>query len=99
MALTLEAEQRLRDVGLIDFFESSQDTWSTMAKDTYDFVKNSFPSGEQIRIDDVAQVFIPILAVDEDLKDYLNIGKLKQKYWISDFCDLILDRNWDSITA
>jgi hypothetical protein len=97
MALTLEAEQRLRDVGLIDFFAAREADWLADAKETYEFVRRNFPTGETIRPDDVAKALRPILEVDPSLRGELNKSKLRQKYWISDFADLIIDRTWTHI--
>jgi hypothetical protein len=52
----------------------------------------------RIRPDDVAKVLEPILEVNEDLRDYLSENKLKQKYWVSYFTDLVIDRTWGDIT-
>jgi pyruvate decarboxylase len=55
------------------------------------------PPSAKIRPDDVAKALQPFLEVDEDLIAYLNAQKLKQKYWVGDFGDLILDRVWGEI--
>jgi len=98
MALTLEAQQRLEKVGLSAFYKKKKAPWQTMAKKTYDFVADNFPDGAPIRLDDVAKAFVPVLEVTPTLIDMLSKKKLKQKYWISDFADLILDdvqnRDW-----
>jgi hypothetical protein len=99
MALTLEVEQRLEAVGLVAFFDRYRDDWLTLARQTYSFIKGNFPEGSTIRPDDVAKALKPILEVDEDLRDTLNEGKLKQKYWVSDFTDLVIDRTWDEIKS
>lgn len=97
MALTLEAEQRLERVELIQFFDTSRPTWLGAAQRTYRFIRRDFPKGALIRRDDVAKALIPILEVNEALRDRLNEGKLRQKFWISNFADLIIDRVWDEI--
>lgn len=97
MALTLAAEQRLERVELIQFFDTSRQTWLGAAQRTYRFVRRDFPQGALIRRDDVAKALIPILEVNEALRDRLNEYKLRQKFWISDFADLIIDRVWDEI--
>jgi hypothetical protein len=97
MALTLKAEQRLERVELIQFFDMSRGTWVGSAQRTYRFVRRDFPEGALIRRDDVANALIPILEVNEALRDRLNESKLRQKFWISDFADLIIDRVWDEI--
>ena len=87
MALTLEAEQRLADVGLVGLFDG----------DTKAFIAGNFPQGSRIRRDDVAKGLIPILEVHEVLKDALSEKKLRGKFWIKDFADLIIDKTWDEL--
>jgi len=99
MALTLESEQRLARVNLIGVFKGSPARWKGLAKQAYNFVKKNFPAGGPVRPDDVAKVLIPLLEVEATLINYLSANKLKQRYWIRDFCDLILDREWDQISA
>jgi hypothetical protein len=99
MALTLEAEQRLESVGLIDFFIERETVWQNAAEETYKFVKQNFPEGSMIRRDDVAKALKPILEVNEGLRDKLAEEKLRGKFWVSFFTDLIIDRTWDTITG
>ena len=48
MALTLDVEQRVEDVGLITFFDQNRAAWKGLAKRTYDFLKADFPAGSTI---------------------------------------------------
>lgn len=97
MALTLEAEQRLEAIGLVDLYSDDAEAWLDAAKQTKAFIKGNFPDGSLIRRDDVAKALIPILEVNEVLKESLNLNKLRGKFWIKDFADLIIDRTWDSL--
>ena len=97
MALTLEAEQRLQDVRLVEFYTQHQQTWLEAARRTKAFVTNNFPQGSRVRMDDVAKALLPILEVNEVLKDFLDANKLRGKFWIRFFGDLILDRTWAQI--
>jgi hypothetical protein len=97
MALTLEAEQRLESVGLVALFTGHEDKWLQAAKDTKAFIASNFPQGAIIRRDDVSKALIPILEVNEVLKDELSESKLRGKFWIKDFADLIIDRTWDRL--
>jgi hypothetical protein len=98
MALTLEAEQRLTDVGLTEFFDEHEDIWKTAANETYKFLKQNFPPGSKIRRDDVSKALRPVLEVNEKLRDELAEAKLRGKFWVSFFTDLIIDRTWESLT-
>jgi hypothetical protein len=97
MALTLEAEQRLENVGLVDLFIKNESAWLALARQTKTFVRSNFPEGSKIRRDDVAKAFFPILEVHELLRDELSSSKLRGKFWIKDFGDLIIDRTWDQL--
>jgi hypothetical protein len=97
MALTLEAEQRLETVGLVDLFTEHERAWQQAAKETKEFVAGNFPKGSKIRRDDVAKALIPILEVNEILIGALNSKKLRGKFWIKDFADLIIDRTWEEL--
>jgi hypothetical protein len=57
MALTLEAEQRLEDANLLDFFENDTDRWRVLARSAHEFAEKNFPKDSEIRPDDVAKTF------------------------------------------
>lgn len=97
MSLTLKVEQRLDAVGLITFFDKRKTRWKRIAQRTYNFVRESFPTEDPVRRDDVAQALLPILQVDKLLGAERNKNKLTQQYWISYFTDLIIDRVWDEL--
>jgi hypothetical protein len=97
MALTLQVQQRLERVNLIEFFDNTEDDWLALARKVYTFVSSNYPDGATIRPDDVAQNLLPFIQVDESLTNTLDEKRLKQKYWKSDFCDLVIDRCWNRI--
>lgn len=97
MALTLEAEQRLIDVGAVAFYEASADAWLATVRSTKKFVQKHFPDGALIRRDDVSKALMPIIEVHEEFKDFRNVEKLRGKFWIKDFADLLIDRTWDRL--
>ena len=97
MGLTLEAEQRMEKVGLVALFEKNRKIWIDVSQKSYSFVRDGFPPGSIIRRDDVQKTLIPVLEVHEDLRDYLDTQKLRGKFWIAFYADLIIDRTWDEI--
>lgn len=97
MGMTLEAEQRLDDVGLDAFFEKDKAAWQATVQETKDFISKKFPVGAKIRPDDVAKALFPILEVHEEFKDFREEEKLRGKFWIKDFVDLIIDRTWPNL--
>lgn len=99
MSLTLEAEQRMRDVGMIAFYENDAGDWLATVRETRVFLQGKFPTDAPIRRDDVAKALVPILEVHEAFKDFRNEWRLRPKYWIKDFADLLIDRTWDVIVV
>jgi hypothetical protein len=99
MALTLDKEQRLEVTGLIQFLDDNEEEWLANARDTYRFVREKFPPRSTVRPDDVAKALLPIVEVHEKLRQFLNREKLTQKYWISYFTDLVIDRTWNQISG
>jgi hypothetical protein len=97
MALNLEAEQRLSDAGLVEFFDAHETTWLRMARRAYRYTRRNFPNNATIRPDDVAKFLAPVLEVHDPFRDRLKEDKLRGKFWILFFADLILDRAWARI--
>lgn len=97
MGLTLEVEQRLGSVRLTNLFEDHRDDWVGYARRVYGFVKQNYPPGSEVRMDDVALTLLPFVGVDRRFTAHLARNKLRQKYWKRDFCDLIVDRCWGEI--
>ena len=97
MALTLESEQRMNRVSLVSFYDDDVNRWHEAAQETYRFLRENFPTGSAIRRDDLAKGLVPVLEVSEALRDELNAKKLRQKFWITFFADLIIDRVWDQL--
>jgi hypothetical protein len=99
MALTLDKEQRLQRASLVKFFTERQAVWRAVVKQGYDYVRGNFPADSVVRPDDVAKALLPIIEVDGNLRTYLDANRLTQKYWISYFTDLAIDRTWTHVTA
>ncbi|MFO1141480.1 MAG: hypothetical protein U1E59_03655 [Amaricoccus sp.] len=97
MALTLAVEQRLDDVGLVEFYEEDSAAWLDMVRDTKVFLTAQYPDGARIRPDDVANGLVGPLEVHEGFKDFRSEKKLRPKYWIRYFADLLVDRTWGQI--
>lgn len=65
MALTLEAEQRMIDSGVVAFYENDAGSWRDLVQETRTFIRGNFPEGALIRRDDVSKALIPVLEVHE----------------------------------
>lgn len=99
MALTLEAEQRMERVNLVSFYNEHVSMWKDAAQEAFTFLQGNFPNGSIIRRDDLAKGLVPVLEVNEILRNKLNEKKLRQRFWITYFADLIIDRVWDQLSA
>jgi hypothetical protein len=88
----------MADVGLVDFYLGKAAVWKATVQATKDFVKGNFRAGAVIRPDDVAKGLIPILEVEEKFKEFRETGKLRGKFWIKDFADLLIDKTWATLT-
>jgi hypothetical protein len=97
MSLTLKVAQRLEGAGLVEFFDAHKATWLKAARQAHDFVAEGFPDDATIRRDDVRQPLLSVLEVHKRLRKKLADESLKQKYWVSDFTDLVIDRTWQEI--
>lgn len=97
MALTLEKLQRLAAIDATGFFQADRARWVTAAKRAYDYVKEGF-AGQEVRIDDCVTPLVAMVEIDDAYRKFLNGKKLRQKYWIPDFAEYVLDQTWAEIT-
>ncbi|MGI9092189.1 MAG: hypothetical protein ACR2FF_01805 [Mycobacteriales bacterium] len=100
MALTAAHEQRLKDAGLVKFFEDNRAAYRALAVNAFDYTRR-YVEGEDlpVRVDDVAAALELALRVSNRFEAYLASHRLTQQYWFSYFADLILDRLWSELAA
>jgi hypothetical protein len=98
MALTLEKEQRLRNAGFFDLFEREKSLWTAMAREAYSYTKLYVERAKaQVRMDDVVGPLAEGLRVTGTLAEYLDARKLKEKYWVEWFGELIVEKLWSEL--
>jgi hypothetical protein len=98
MALTLEKEQRLRNAGFFDLFEKEKPLWTAMAQEAYGYTKLYVGRAKaQVRMDDVVGPLAEALKVTGTLEEYLDEKKLKEKYWVAWFGELIVEKLWNEL--
>jgi hypothetical protein len=98
MALTLEKEQRLRNAGFFDLFEKERPLWTAMAQEAYSYTKLYVGRAKaQVRMDDVVGPLAEALKVTGTLEEYLDEKKLKEKYWVAWFGELIVEKLWNEL--
>jgi hypothetical protein len=99
MALTLEKEQRLRNAGFFDLFERERPLWKAMAEEAYSYTKLYVERARaRVRVDDVVGALVEALKVTGKLEEHLDERKLKEKYWVAWFGELILEQLWGELT-
>jgi hypothetical protein len=98
MALTLEEEQRLSNASLVKLFNDHAELWAEMARDAYTYTEKFVKRADAtVRVDDVVGSLISALRVTTVLTDYLASRKLRERYWVSFFADLILEKLWHQL--
>ena len=74
-------------VGLVAFYDKHAPIWRDAVQEAHAFLRANFPAGSRIRRDDLSKGLVPVLEVNEVLRDKLNQKKLRQKFWITFFAD------------
>jgi hypothetical protein len=98
MALNAWQEQRMKSIGLLDFFEKNKATYKSMATDAYAFTAKTLePTKQTVRQDDVSGHLEAPIVLDEGLKAFLAAKHKTQQYWTKYFTFLILDRLWETL--
>jgi hypothetical protein len=98
MGLTLEKEQRLRNAGFFHLFEKERPLWKAMAQEAYTYTKLYVERAKaRVRTDDVIGPLVEALKVTGKLEEHLDDKKLKEKYWVAWFGELILEQLWDEL--
>jgi len=98
MALTLEEEQRLKNASLVKLFDDNRALWKEMAEQAFSYTETFVQrAGADVRVDDVVGSLVSGLRVTSVLMDYLAAKKLREKYWVSFFADLVLEELWNEL--
>lgn len=98
MGLTANVELSLVDAGLIDFYDQHTPAFKALAARAYSFAHDNVePTGLPLRKDDVASSLVTALEITENLREYLALKKLRQKFWFARVADLVLDRLWEEL--
>ncbi len=69
-----------------------------MAQEAYSYTKLYVERAKaQVRVDDVVGPLVEALKVTGKLEEHLDDKKLKEKYWVAWFGELILELLWDEL--
>jgi len=95
VALTAAKVKDLEDRGFHRLFEEHRDLWEAKAQEAYAYAQGLVaPTGEPVRPDDVLELLVPALVLATEFREFLEAGRLTQKYWRTYFGEFILDQLW-----
>ncbi|HLA94801.1 MAG TPA: hypothetical protein VK612_03705 [Pyrinomonadaceae bacterium] len=92
MSLTTETLHRLRSKAFDKFYTQHQAKWKKCVENATTYVKSFIHDKDKPRPADIAEVLQNALKIDPDFEKYTAEKKLKEKYWVSDFADYIIDQ-------
>jgi hypothetical protein len=98
MALTAAKVKDLEERGFPRLFGEHRALWESKAREAYAYADLLVaPTGEPVRPDDVLELLVPALVLAEEFRNFLEAGRLTQKYWRTYFGEYVLDRFWDDL--
>jgi hypothetical protein len=98
VALTAAKAKDLEDKGFLALFAKHKALWEEKAKEAYDYATTLVAgTGEPVRPDDVLELLVPALVLVKEFREFLEDGRLTQKYWRTYFGEYILDQLWGDL--
>jgi hypothetical protein len=74
-------------------YTKSEPTWTKMAEDAYKFAKAHIAGGKEPRPDDILKALVPMLEVNQQLRDHQEDNKCRYKRFREYFGEYIIDKN------
>ncbi len=94
MGLTAIARLRLEGKGFDKLFTDYQAQWMDMAEKAKKLIADQLNPGEPT-VDDIKKTLLPLVELHPKLRAHLDVKKLTQKYWVSDFTDYVLQKVYE----
>ena len=92
MALTEKARLRLEGKGFGKLYEDNAAAWAKLSNDARALMKPRIADGEPT-VDDIKQLLQPLIELHVLYRGFMEKNaRLTQRYWPSDFTDLVLHR-------
>lgn len=92
MAITEKARLRLESKGFGNLYADNATVWLNLCNDARDLMKPRIANGEPT-VDDIKQILQPLIELHVLYRTFMeDHPKLTQRYWPSDFADLVLHR-------
>jgi hypothetical protein len=95
VALTTAVEMLLDNAELTESFDEKRAVWLEAAKKAYEYTAETIPNPP--RPDDVAPHLALALEANDEFLKVRTEKSVRQKHWLRDFADLILDRLWPEL--
>ena len=93
MALT---EKKIQDLGDKDFdklYDNKKAAWTALAKTAQKHAKENICGGKEPRPDDVAKALIPMMEINEALRNHQEDNKARGKRYIEWFVEYVIDKS------
>jgi hypothetical protein len=92
VGLTESKIKDLKDKKFDKLYTKHEDAWRTMVKNAFAFAKKSIAGGSEPRPDDVLKVLLPMLEVNEELRNHQEDVHARYKRFREYFGDYIIDK-------
>lgn len=94
MILTLETLRVLRSKGFVQLYTGREEKWREMVENATTYAKTFLTEGDRDRLrpSDIAEVLQNALKFDPHFEKHLTNRKIKEKHWVKDFADYIMDQ-------
>lgn len=92
MGLTESKIKDLEDKKFDKLFAKHEDAWLEMVENAHDFAQQHISGGKVPRPDDILKALLPMLEVDEDLRDHQDENKARFRHFREYFGEYIIDK-------
>jgi hypothetical protein len=92
MSLTTETLHRLRAKEFDKLYTDHEAKWKEAVENASTYVQTYIKGKDKVRPADVAEALRTSVKIDPDFEQYVIKHNLKQKYWVNDFVDYIIDQ-------
>jgi hypothetical protein len=92
VGLTESKIKDLQDKKFDKLYAKHEDAWRTMVRNAFAFAKKSIASGGEPRPDDILKVLLPMLEVNEQLRNHQEEVHARYKRFREYFGDYIIDK-------
>lgn len=89
MSLTTERLHRLKSKGFDKFYTKHQAKWKQSAQKAAKYAKDITNDPRPADVSEVLQIS---LKIDAEFEGYMAGKSLREKYWVADFADYIIDQ-------